>query len=209
MHSPPLARDLHLHHSVHQQSLAADLHPLVYPKQESFKDIATSLPHDPDNPFSGRLDASFLVSIKRTIPSATGSPEDVSCPVPSARTVLPGFPEFSEFRLTLSDEFFPPVQFPSLISSTFGVSLEPTLSFESSLALVQSVLMGSLSRKSRFRQNQTKFDSSLGAPPLDNSSLPSLVSSVHMVPLIFSFWVPPLDYSFLLPPWFLQTVQLL
>ena len=111
VHSPPLTRNLHLHHSV-KQSLAAFLHPSAYPKQESFKDVAASLPHDPDNPFhhdslatavdsSGPSDPSFPVSTNRRVPSDStylldllSSLEDVSCPVPSVRMVPPGSLEF-------------------------------------------------------------------------------------------------------------------
>ena len=78
---------------------------------------------------------------------------------------------------------------PFLTSFTSGVSLDPTLSFEPSRPLVQSVLMGSLPRNFGvylFKHSQTRFDSSLGVLPLDNYSLD----------------IPPMDCSQLeCPPW--------
>ena len=80
---------------MYQQSLTACLHPSTYPKEESFKDVAAFLPHDPDNPSSGPPDASPLDPPNITVSSGTtnlsdllGSPEDVPCLAQSVRMVL-------------------------------------------------------------------------------------------------------------------------
>ena len=113
VYSPRLARDLNLHHSLNQQSLTAALHPSDYPKQESFRDVAVSLPHDPDNPFSGLSDASSLASSNRIVstgiidlPDILGYSEDVSCSAPSVRIALLGVPEF--LHLSLPEASVPP-----------------------------------------------------------------------------------------------------
>ena len=96
---------------MHQQPLEEDLYPSVEPKHESFEDIVVSLSHDPDNPFfhdslvtAAGLpvpsDAFSLVLSNRTVPvdstdlsDLPGSLVDISCPVPSVGTVLPGSSE--------------------------------------------------------------------------------------------------------------------
>ena len=223
---PPLERDLY---SLHQQSLVADLHPSAYPKQETFKDVAASLPHDPDNPFSDPSDASSLDSPNRTVPTGSTdlpevseSPEDVLFPVHPVRTAYPGFPEFSvpsdgvtllDSSLSVSLEHPHPLvpsldlvpspvvppKFPLVLS--YGLSPKPTL------ALAHFVLMGSLSTKSSSPGAPPVIDPSLGVAPMVCSStdVPPLVCPVHMVPKSFSVWVPPLDHPSVLTPWFLQT----
>lgn len=137
--------------------------------------------------FTLSLESSLSVyAILHLASSLHWKPSDLLVP-PCDLVPSPAVP--SKFQLALSDALFPAVQFPSLTSFTSGVSLDPTLSFEPSRPLVQSVLMGSLPRNFGvylFQQSQTKFNSSLGVLPLDNYSLA----------------IPPMDCSQLeCPPW--------
>ena len=136
--------DLYLHHSLHQQSLVADLHPSAYPKQETFKDVATSLPHDPDNPFSGTVDSSSPVPRSRTVPTGSTdlpelpeSPKDVLFPIHPVRTAYPGFPEFPNSSLSdtsVLPEFSVPSSLEASVSSSLSLGFDSSL-LDSSLSL--------------------------------------------------------------------------
>ena len=215
--SPSLASDLNLQHTLSQQSLTVFLHPTAHPQQESFKDLSASLPHDPDNPFSGPSDPSSPVSTSRTVPTGSTdlpelpeSPEDLLFPVHQIRTAHPGFPEFSV-----------PSDGVTLLDSSLSLSLEHPHPLVPSLDLVPSplvppkfplallhgffppfVLMGSLSRKYSSVGAPPLVDSSCGMPPLVCSStdVPPLACSVHTVSPMYPGLVLPLDYSSLLVP---------